>query len=184
MPRLVPLLSFFIAASLVAVESEDPPIVAPKDETETSDDHLRYAAYDEGGFRLGGIIGASFETTFKFEPDWNISPTLTTGIGLSGTKIALGAHLALGEHRWEIRKGQGPIAIHTFQVTMPRLVAFYRWEQHEREPDFLRGIADDEGWYLGGELPFKIFGVAFDVDLTWNKENNGVVTTVAYGLSF
>ena len=141
------------------------------------------ATFGMTGIRFGGIIGGSLETTLALRPDWPVEPELGAAVGISGTKFSLGGRWSLGERQWVIGRGAGPIAIRTSTAFTPRLIACYRWQDEGRTPSFWRGIANDDGWYTGGELGITWNSVALDVALTWNH-GDGPHATLAYGLAF
>jgi hypothetical protein len=143
----------------------------------------RTATFGMSGLHFGGIIGASAEATLTVMPDWPVIPEASAAIGISGTKFGLGARWPLGERHWVLGKDTGPIAIETTTSLTPRLIACYRWEDHEREPDFWRGIVSDDGWYLGGEMGVTWNGLDLDIAVTWH-EGDGPRTTLAYGFAF
>jgi hypothetical protein len=141
------------------------------------------ATFGLSGVHFGGIIGGSLETTLAVMPDWPLVPELGASLGVSGTKFSLGARWPLGERHWVLGRGTGPIAIEAATSLTPRLIACYRWEDREREPDFWRGIANDDGWYLGGEMGVTWYGLDLDIAVTW-RDGGGPRTTLAYGFSF
>lgn len=178
------LLPLLVAGALAAADAPTPPAEpAPAADARSGGRALARGSID--GLRFGGIIGASVLGTLAIRPDWPVSPEISAGVGISGIKCAAGVRWGIGEPQWVIGRGEGPFRYDTEPSITPRFVAYRRWEDREREPDFWRGIVANDGWWVGGEVGLAVSGLALDVTVTWNEEHDeGPRWTLAYGLQF
>jgi hypothetical protein len=137
------------------------------------------------GLRFGGITGGTLIAGLTYDNGGQLVPELAAGLGVSGTKVSLGCAWILQERESTISAAGLSFMSSDSVAIVPRITAHHRWEDEDRNA-FWRGIVDQDGWYVGGEVGLRFGHTAVDVGCTVRTEDDDrdPVFTLAYGLDF